>query len=254
MTSTKLSNIFYNLKLVKSQGHYLFNVSKPSTTLKLSLTLFLVLMFELFLFEPTSMSNNSFSISTVIPFQKALAMIERQIPVAQAPSVAPMPSFTEYVNPADGVSIQYPSNWEKIEYPSLPMSPAPYKVVVNFLAPPESGSDQWRQYFMIQMGNQSFVTNLVPQTKTTLGGNPGFSLIYANNEETFHIKTLEAWTTVGGNTYLLIFKAEATKFPAYLPVVQHMIDSFKIGESAGLSANVTTSSAFQKSMAPNILR
>jgi hypothetical protein len=178
-------------------------------------------------------------------------MVNRQMPVAQTPNSAPMPLFIDYVNSADGISIQYPSNWEKIEYPSLPMSPAPYKVVVNFLAP-LSRSDQWRDYFMIQMGNQSIVNNLVPQMKMTLGGNPGFKLVYTNNEEIFHLKTLEAWTTVGSNTYLFIFKAEASRFPAYLPVVQRMIDSFKIGASAGLSDNATSLGALPKSVLPNI--
>jgi len=229
----------------------LYKTLKLSIALKLSLPLFLVLIFELFLFE--LISANSFFISTVIPSHKVLAMINRQIPVAQTPNAASMPLFTDYVNSADGISIQYPSNWEKIEYPSLPMSPAPYKVVVNFLAP-LSGSDQWRDYFMVQMGNQSIVNNLVPQMKMTLGGNPGFKLVYANNEETFHLKTLEAWTTVGSNTYLLIFKAEATKFPTYLPVVQRMIDSFKIGASAGLPGNATSLSALPKSVLPNILK
>jgi hypothetical protein len=105
---------------------------------------------------------------------------------------------------------------------------------------------------MIQMGNKSIVNNLVPQMTTTLGGNPGFKLVYANNEETFHLKTLEAWTTVSGNTYLLIFKSEATKFPAYLPVVQRMIDSFKIGQLTGLSGNDTTANG--ESMLPNMLK
>ena len=217
---------------------------KPSITLKLSLPVFLVLIFELFLFQ--SISDNSFFILSVIQSHKVLAMANRQISVAQTPNAASIPLFTNYVDSADGISLQYPSNWEKIEYPSLPMSPAPYRVIVNFLAP-LSGSDQWRDYFMIQMGNQSIVNNLVPQMKMTLGGNPGFKLIYANNEETFHLKTLEAWTTVGSNTYLLIFKAEAPRFPVYLPVVQRMIDSFKIGASAGLSGNATSLSVLPKS-------
>jgi hypothetical protein len=229
----------------------LYKISKSSITLKLSLPLFLVLIFELFLFE--LISANSFLISSAIPSHNVLAMVNRQIPVAQTPNAAPVPLFTDYVNSADGISIQYPSNWEKIEYPSLPMSPAPYKVVVNFLAP-LSGSDKWRDYFMIQMGNQSIVNNLVPQMKMTLGANPGFKLVYANNEEIFHLKTLEAWTTVGSNTYLLIFKAEASRFPAYLPVVQRMIDSFKIGGSAGLSGNATSLGALPKSVLPNILK
>jgi len=192
--------------------------------------------------------------SSLIPYHNALALVDKQKTLAQTPNVAPVPLFTNYVNPADGISIQYPSNWEKIEYPSSPMSPAPYKVVVNFLAPTGSGSGQWREYFMIQVGNQSLVNHLVPQMNITLGGNPGFKLVYANNEETFHLKTLEAWTTVGGSTYLLIFKSEAIKFAAYLPVVQHMIDSFKIGQSAGLSANTTTSSVLPNSVLPNILK
>jgi hypothetical protein len=162
-------------------------------------------------------------------------------------------NFTTFADPVDGISIQYPSHWEKIQYPAMQMSTAGYRVVVNFLAPLVNASEQWREYLMIQVGNQSFVKNLVPQVKTTLAGNPAYKLVYTNNEETFHLKTLEAWTTIGGNTYLLIYKAEATKYPSYLPIIQRMLDSFKVGGSAGLLTNTTAATTLQNSMLPNTL-
>ncbi|HET7148738.1 MAG TPA: hypothetical protein VFI73_09605 [Candidatus Nitrosopolaris sp.] len=184
----------------------------------------------------------------------ALALVARPLAIAPAPA-AQQPSSTQkfavYVDSADNISIQYPSNWQKIEYPSLSMSPAAYRVVVNFLAPIVNASDQWREYLMIQVGKQSIVGNLVPQANITLGGNPGYKLVYTNNEETFHLKTLETWTTIGGNTYLLIYKAEASKYSSYLPIVQKMLDSFKIGGSTGASTNATASAL--KSVLPNFL-
>ena len=86
---------------------------------------------------------------------------------------------------------------------------------------------------MIQVLNQSTVKSLVPQAKTTLAGNPGYKLVYANNEESFHLKTLEVWTTIGNHTYLLIYKAEATKYSGYLTIIQKMLDSFRVGVSPG---------------------
>ncbi len=191
------------------------------------------------------------TISSSIPCHNALALARAHTPAPLMPSVTQ--KFSVYRDPVDGISIQYPSNWEKIEYFQSPvqMSVAGYRVVVNFLAPIENSSDQWREYLMIQVGNQSLVKNLVPQVKTTLAGNPANKLVYSNNEETFHLKTLEAWTTIGGNTYLLIYKAEAPKYSSYLPIIQRMLDSFKVGGAAGLSTNNTSTST---GLAQSLLR
>lgn len=183
------------------------------------------------------------TLSSSIPYHNALALARTQTPASLIPSSMTQ-KFTVYEDPTDGISIQYPSDWEKIQYFQSPvqMSTAGYKVVVNFLAPIVNASDQWREYLMIQVGNQGIVKNLVPQAKITLAGNPAYKLVYTNNEETFHLKTLEAWTTIGGNTYLLIYKAEATKYSSYLPIIQRMLDSFKVGGAAGLLTNKTLAS------------
>jgi serine/threonine-protein kinase len=177
------------------------------------------------------------TMSSTIPYQKASALAARVIVRAQAPSSLTPSSATQnsttYSDLADGISIQYPSGWEKIEYPAVPLSSTGYKVVVNFLAPIVNASDQWREYLMIQVLNQSAVKSLVPQVNTTLAGNPGYKLVYTNNEESFHLKTLEVWTTIGDHTYLLIYKAEATKYSGYLPIIQRMLDSFRVGVSPG---------------------
>lgn len=183
------------------------------------------------------------TISSSILCHNALALARTHTPASLIPSPVTQ-KFSVYRDAADGISIQYPSNWKKIEYFQSPvqMSVAGYRVVVNFLAPLENASDQWREYLMIQVGNQSLVKNLVPQVKTTLAGNPAYKLVYSNNEETFHLKTLEAWTTIGGNTYLLIYKAQAPKYSSYLPIIQMMLDSFRVGGAAGLSTNNTSAS------------
>jgi hypothetical protein len=210
-------------------------------TLKPGRRLLLALCFALELTIPSS-----------IPCHNALALARAHTPASLMPSSVTQ-KFSVYKDPADGISIQYPSNWKKIEYFQSPvqMSVAGYRVVVNFLAPIENASDQWREYLMIQVGNQSLVKNLIPQVKTTLAGNPAYKLVYSNNEETFHLKTLEAWTTIGGNTYLLIYKAEAPKYSSYLPIIQRMLDSFKVGGTAGLSTNNTSAST---GLAQSLLR
>lgn len=192
------------------------------------------------------------TIPSSILYHNVLALAKTQTPTSLIPSSMTQ-KFAVYSDPADGISIQYPSNWQKIEYFQSPMqmSTAGYKVVVNFLAPLVNASDKWREYLMIQVGNQSIVKNFVPQGKTTLAGNPAYKLVYSNNEETFHLRTLETWTTIGGNTYLLIYKAEAPKYSSYLPIIQRMLDSFKVGGATGLSTNNTSVST---GLAQSLLR
>jgi len=202
----------------------LYRTLKPKGIFKLLLSLCIALTLEL-------------SLISCIHSQNALALVTTQTPSSMSQK------FTLFEDPADGISIQYPSNWQKIQYFQSPlqMSVAGYRVVVNFMAPIVNSSDQWREYLMIQVGNKDLVKNLVPQAKITLAGNPAYKTVYSNDEEIFHLKTLEAWTTIGGNTYLLIYKAEAAKYPSYLPIIQRMLDSFKVG-GGGLLTNKTLTS------------
>jgi hypothetical protein len=215
----------------------LYSTLKPASIVRLLSPLCFVFMLAMFVFVSVYSFSSLITMSSTIPYQKASALAARAIVRAQAPSSLTPSSMTQnsttYTDLVDGISIQYPSGWEKIEYPAVPLSSTGYKVVVNFLAPIVNASDQWREYLMIQVLNQSTVKSLVPQVKTTLAGNPGYKLVYTNNEESFHLKTLEVWATIGDHTYLLIYKAEATKFSGYLPIIQRMLDSFRVGVSPG---------------------
>lgn len=210
---------------------------KPTTNTRLLLPLFFVFTLALFVFVSGYSFLSLSSLSSTTPYHKAFASagidITRAATPASLTASSTTQSFTTYADHADGIAIQYPTAWQKIEYPAAPMSTAGYKVVVNFLAPIVNASDQWREYLMIQVLNQTTVKNLVPQVKTTIAGNPGYKLVYTNNEESFHLKTLEVWTTIGDHTYLLIYKAEAIKYFGYLPIIQRMLDSFRVGVSPG---------------------
>jgi hypothetical protein len=153
------------------------------------------------------------------------------------------PSYLIYENPADRINMTYPSNWQKIEYPAGAMSyGVGHRIIANFLAPLNS-SDNWRESMTIQVSSQSDVKNIIPQnataTITKLGDHRAFKLEYTSNQRmylnsnlsnfnTINLKIMQVWTTIGDNTYLLTYTAEASKYQQYLPVIQRMLNSFKV--------------------------
>jgi len=153
------------------------------------------------------------------------------------------PSYLIYENPADRINMTYPSNWQKIEYPAGAMGyGVGHRIIANFLAPLNS-SDNWRGSMTIQISSQSDIKNIIPQnataTITNLGDHRAFKLEYASDQRmylnrnlsnfnTINLKTMQVWTTIGDNTYLLTYSAEASKYLQYLPVIQRMINSFKV--------------------------
>lgn len=155
-----------------------------------------------------------------------------------------------YQNPTYGITLQYPSSWEKIEYPRIGLAAVGNDLVANILAPLANASDHWREHFMIQVLNQTQAKKLIPQSDTILGGRHGYKRVYdstmeifnidTNTEQRLHLKTMEVWVTIGnGNTCLLIYKAVAARYSDYLPTIQKMLSSFKIGSSS-VSRNSTT--------------
>jgi hypothetical protein len=137
----------------------------------------------------------------------------------------------------------YPSDWQKIEYPAGAMGyGVGHRIIANFLAPINS-SDQWRGSLTIQISSQSDLKNIIPQhataSTTNLANHRAFKLEYTNNERlylnrnltnfnTIALKVMQVWTTIGDNTYLLTYNEEASKYPQYLPIIQKMLNSFKV--------------------------
>jgi hypothetical protein len=148
-------------------------------------------------------------------------------------------NFITYKDPIYGIAIQYPSNWEKIEYYNAPLAASASNLIVNFLAPLLNTSDHWRAHLIIQVLKEDQAKKLVPQSQIAIGDREGFKSLYnstmkifnldRNTESTLHIKILDVWiTSSSGNTYLLTYKAAADKYQDYMPTVQKMINSFRI--------------------------
>lgn len=159
-------------------------------------------------------------------------------------------NYEIYENPTYGISIQYPSSWEKIEYPRMGLAPVGIDLVANFLVPLVNASAHWREHLIIQILNQTQAKKLIPQSDIILAGKHGYKRVVNNTMEIFNldsntehwlnIKTMEVWVAIGnGDTCLLIYKAVAARYSDYLPTIQKMLDSFKVGSST-VSHNSTT--------------
>src|SRR5918911_562286 len=155
-------------------------------------------------------------------------------------------NFTIYNNPIYGITIQYPSDWKKIEYYNTPLTVGGSNLVVNFVAPLVNASEHWRAHLMIQVLKQNQAKKLIPQSQITIGDRHGFKSLHntsmqifnidRNTESTLQIKTMDAWVTSGnGDTYLLTYKAVMAQFEDYIPTVQKMINSFRIGNSTSVN-------------------
>ena len=151
-------------------------------------------------------------------------------------------SYLTYEDSADGISLMYPSSWQKIEYPSVAMNYGEgHRIIANFLAPLDP-SDQWRASVNIQISNSSNLKNIVPQrenaTMINLAGHNAFRLEYTNTERIFlsrdltnsnsiKLRVMQVWTTIGDNTYIFTYNAETSKYQQYLPVIEKMLSSFR---------------------------
>ena len=155
-------------------------------------------------------------------------------------------NFTIYKNPIYGITIQYPSDWKKIEYYDTPLTVGGSNLVVNFLAPLANSSDNWRAHLLVQVLKQSQAKKLIAQSQINVGDRHGFKSLYntsmqifnidRNTQSTLQIKTMDVWVSgSNGDTYLLTYKAVMPQYDDYIPIVQKMIDSFRIENST--SAN-----------------
>ncbi len=161
--------------------------------------------------------------------------------------------FLTYENPAYGVKILYPDNWEKFE------EDLPHNVVVTFNptkndpnpiiggidvliapVPPNLTLDDYTRDYILLLGVIYTEFRIVESVPTTLADNPAHKIVYTGRPERDDIldrqikgddtldKVLEVWTIKENKAYIISYYAEQRTYDNYVATVQKMIDSFEI--------------------------
>jgi hypothetical protein len=196
----------------------------------------------------TFFTNNSLSLDqqlSTIPFNE------------MTNSNAIVTSSLTYENPIYGISIDYPSKWtyQEAQEDSFanttifsivdiapPISEDP-NVVTNFqigiedIESPISLDQYVRTVINSYRGNLNFSLISVDDN-AMLSGRPAYEIIFTDvTEDGIERKSIERGTIDEANNrvYYLAFNTEASMYEKFLPVVQIMIESFKLNTS-GLSS------------------
>ncbi len=161
-------------------------------------------------------------------------------------------SFVTYENSNYRFKIQYPSNWEKVEF-SPGIKESGRGIIVNFISPQETFSDLFREYLIIEV--QDHPSNAISldqytsqQIDTYKKSLPRFAVIesnastatYTNVDHPSHkivysysdsivgkAEVMEIDIIEGNRLYSLSYHADATKYSSYLPAIEKMIKSFE---------------------------
>jgi hypothetical protein len=152
-----------------------------------------------------------------------------------------------YQNPAYGISIQYPFDWNKEDggqtkagnlsaFSVAFYSPPPLKSA--FLKVLELNSTQPVNATIPQLLTQAISRDMnitrgfqVVQASTngSLAGKPAYILVStAEIIKNIRYQTMEVGTLAGNSKYTVIYEALASNYPTYLPTAQKMIDSFRL--------------------------
>jgi len=162
--------------------HHVLGSQSQIIIILFSAVLMTPLLMEFFI--PSSLTSIMAEIITTIPSQ------DNGTTITTSP-------FLTYKNPTSRIRIQYPSDWEKLEFNQR-------NVVVIFRSPPENSSDTKLENLLIQVGNlpsqnitldeiasaninalnQSLIDfELIELNATTLSGNnPAHKVVYTNRE------------------------------------------------------------------------
>ena len=156
--------------------------------------------------------------------------------------------YLTYKNSRYGFEIQYPSNWEKIDFGQA-IEEDDRHIVVTFLSPPEDALDLFREYLVIQVGmlmvHRSLEQNVDAQINslrdslpdfgivesnatTVAGGNRVHTLVYTFKVGEDEYKVTEFWIIKADKLYYLKYSTESEKSDNHDSTIRKMIDSFRI--------------------------
>jgi hypothetical protein len=166
------------------------------------------------------------------------------------------PGFLTYENPSLGITMKYPSDWLKREYPFNPATNN--NTLITFFSPSPSASAlgnvsgvsgtfvPYVDIFVFSSKNMSideivngaingFANSNLNESKSIVlkDNNPAHVLVYTvriAGDELF--KRMQVWTIRDYKVYVITFTAEEALYSEYLPKVQRMINSLEIRSPA----------------------
>jgi hypothetical protein len=137
--------------------------------------------------------------------------------------------FLLYRNTTLGISMNYPSSWKKIDQKS-----AGEKTFVTFAQSQALFSRLVIEIDSLTSKNSTLRNPHIVGTNRSaiLAHLPAHKAIYREYEPYLvpggQIKSMDIYTFIDNKAYHIIYKSELSKFKTYLPVVEKMINSFKI--------------------------
>ena len=153
--------------------------------------------------------------------------------------------FFTYQNSSEGIKIEYPTNWKKMDHADNASIPSH---TIEFLSP-LTANDTFQENVFLRIdpfpqdlrelvvaevnGFKTHAVNfmLLESMPGVLASNPAQTLVFKYSNFLPKLNTLEAMvvlTVKNQKAYAISYVAESSKYPEYLSTVQRMIDSFRI--------------------------
>jgi len=149
-------------------------------------------------------------------------------------------SFSSYENTENGISIEYPTTWNKYENPPevpdvsvLFISPSnePTKtgtLMISVLGNVSLTMDEFKEAHIENLSILLPDFELVSEESITLSDLPGYKILFTFTNDIYTWKQLEVWTISENILYLLVHQADQASDESFTADIEHMIASFSI--------------------------
>lgn len=148
--------------------------------------------------------------------------------------------FLTYEDITTGISIQFPSNWEKsvnldnfVTFRAPPeidtrIYPAALGLKIQELASKSVLLQEVTKVQLSELRKSNPNLEFSESTSTTLAGKPAYRVVFtATDNNQVERKAMQIWTIIDNKAILITYKAQPDKYSTYLPTIERMISSFQ---------------------------
>ena len=149
--------------------------------------------------------------------------------------------FLTYEDITTGISIQFPSNWEKsvnldnfVTFRAPPETdtriyPAALGLKIQELASKSVLLQEVTKVQLSELRKSNPNLEFSESTSTTLAGKPAYRVVFtATDNNQVERKAMQIWTIIDNKAILITYKAQPDKYSTYLPTIERMISSFQV--------------------------